>query len=267
MVLNVKALAVFFLTSALMSAAPQLSLSTSAIGPINTIPGVNGPNQTVNAINIGTGTLNLTATSSASWLSATVGAPGPACASNTGTCYPVTISLNTASLAAGTYTEFITLTDPNAIDSPRDISVTVNSTGVQSSITAYVTPTGGSSPTALFNVFTTGTGVTGTVATQSGGNWLQFLSGTGGILAQPAPFLIEVAAQVGQAAGTYTGTVTISGSSVASDNKTINVTMIVTSSPHHLADQHHVYYSSNRTGEWWPALCRHDSEQRRGKAR
>ena len=221
----------FLSLSSLLSAAPRLSLSTNTIGTINTTPGQNGPAQTVQASNLGDGSLNLTATASASWLSATVGARGT-CPANGGNCYAVTINLNTASLGAGTYTEFVTLTDPAAVDSPQDIAVTVNTTGVQSSLTAYVLPTGGGTgSSALFNVFTTGTGVKGAVSTQSGGSWLSFLSGSGGIIPAPSPWLIQVASQVGQTPGTYTGSVVISGSSVPSDNKTINVTMIVTSGP------------------------------------
>jgi uncharacterized protein (TIGR03437 family) len=227
-----KSAGILFLSlSSLLSAAPRLSLSTNTIGTINTTPAINGPTQTVQASNTGDGSLNLTAASSASWLTATVGARGT-CAANGGNCYAVSIALNTAALAAGTYTEFITLTDPAAIDSPQDIAVTVNTTGVQSSLTAYVTPTGGGvNSTALFNIFTTGAGVTGTVTTQSGGNWLSFLNGASGIVPSPSPWLIQVASQVGQAPGTYTGKVVISGSSAASDNKTINVTMVVTESP------------------------------------
>jgi uncharacterized protein (TIGR03437 family) len=224
--------AVLFLSvSSVLTAAPRLGLSTNTIGTFNTTPGVNGPAQVVQASNLGDGSLNLTALASAPWLSATVGAKG-SCSANNGNCYAVTIALNTSALAAGTYTEFITLTDPAAVDSPQDISVTVNTTGVRSSITAYVTPTGGGpTSTALYNVFTTGTGVNGTVTTQSGGNWLSFLSGASGLIPSPSPWLIQVASQLGQTAGTYTGSVVISGSSVPSDNKTVNVTMIVTAAP------------------------------------
>jgi uncharacterized protein (TIGR03437 family) len=186
----------------------------------------------VQAYNLGSGSLNLTASVSASWLAATVGSQ-TACPQATGGCYTVTIALNTASLAAGTYTEYVTLTDPNAVDSPQSIAVTVNTAPVPGTITAYVTQTQplGASPSSEFYIYTTGTGVTGTVTTQSGGSWLQFLSGASGIIASPSPWIIEVAAQTGQAPGTYTGSVVISGSSVPSDNKTINVTMIVTSAP------------------------------------
>lgn len=217
--------------SALM-AAPRLSLSATTVGPVNIAAGTNGPGQTVQAYNLGTGSLNLTATTSASWLAATVGSQ-TACAQASGGCYTVSIALNTASLAGGTYTEYVTLTDPNAVDSPQSIAVTVNTAPVPSTLTAYVTQTepNGTNPVAYFDIFTSGTGITGKVTTQSGGNWLQFLNGASGLISSPAPWIIEVAAQTGQVAGTYTGTVAISGSSVASDNKTINVTMIVTNSP------------------------------------
>ncbi|NDJ14408.1 MAG: hypothetical protein EBY17_24975 [Acidobacteriia bacterium] len=211
-------------------AAPRLSLSTLAVGTINTLPGQAGPTQTLQAYNVGDGSLALTATASASWLSATVGAKAT-CAQGPGGCHAISIALNTATLAAGTYTEFITLTDPNAVDSPQDIAVTVNTTGVQASITAWTTPFGGTDSNEIFQVFTTGTGVKGTVATTSGGNWLSFLDGKNGLISSPAPWLIQVAAQAGQAPGTYTGTVVITGSSAATDNKTITVTLIVTTAP------------------------------------
>jgi uncharacterized protein (TIGR03437 family) len=229
--LKVKSAAILFLSfSSLLSAAPRLSLSATTVGPIIIPTGTNGPAQVIQASNTGDGSLNLTATSSASWLSATVGARG-SCSANGGNCYSVTIALNTSSLAAGVYKEFVTIADPTAVDSPQDIAVTVNTSGVPSSITAYVTPSGGGGSTALIDVFTTGTGVHGTVTTASGGNWLSFLSGSGGIIQAPAPWLIQVAAQNGQNPGTYSGTVVISGSTAPSDNKTVNVTMNVTSSP------------------------------------
>lgn len=228
---NAKLLSALVLTlCSVASAAPRLALSATSVGPINTQPGQAGPTQTVQAYNLGDGDLTLSATASASWLSATVGAK-TSCGQGPGGCYAISIALNTASVAAGTYTEFITVSDPNAVDAPQEISVTVNTNGVQSAISAYVTPSGSIGSTAVYQVFTTGTGVKGTASTTSGGNWLTFLSGSGGIVPNAAPWLIQVAAQVGQAPGTYTGTVVITGSSVPGENKTINVTLNVTSSP------------------------------------
>ena len=222
---------VLFLTfTSVLCATPRLGLSTSTLGPINIATGSNGPAQTVQAYNLGDGSLTLTATASASWLSATVGSQ-TSCGQASGGCYAIAISLNTSSLAAGNYTEYLTLASSGAIDSPQTISVTVNTAGVPSNITAYVTPTGSSSSELTFPVYTQGTGVKGTVTVQSGGNWLQFLNGANGLIVSPAPWLVQVAAQVGQAPGTYTGSIAITGSSVATDNKTIIVTLIVTNAP------------------------------------
>jgi uncharacterized protein (TIGR03437 family) len=232
MVFSSKAISttVLFLTfSSVLCATPRLGLSTTTIGPINIATGSNGPGQTVQAYNYGDGSLTLTATSSASWLTASVGSQ-TACVQASGGCYPISLSLNTSGLAGGAYTEYLTISSTGAIDSPQTIAVTVNTAPVPSSITAYVTPNGGSFSTTTFPVFTGGTGVKGTVTTQ-GGNWLQFLSGSSGIVAASSPWLIQVAAQNGMAPGTYTGSVAIAGSSVASDNKTINVTLNVTSAP------------------------------------
>lgn len=229
--MNMKSVAGLLLVLAsVANAAPRLGVSSATVGPINTQPGQAGPTQTVQAYNLGDGSLTLTATASATWLSVTVGAR-TTCGQAAGGCYAVNIALNTASVPAGTYTEFITLSDQNAVDAPQDIAITVNTTGVQTSITAYTTPSGSVGSTGIFHVFTTGTGVRGAVATQSGGNWLSFLDGKSGLISSPAPWLIQVAAQAGQAPGTYTGTVVITGSTVATDNKTITVTLHVTASP------------------------------------
>ena len=96
---NLATVLLLSLTSVL-SAAPRLGLNTTTVGTINTNPGVNGPSQTVQAFNLGDGALSLTASASAPWLSATVGARGT-CAGNGGNCYAVSIALNTAAVPAG----------------------------------------------------------------------------------------------------------------------------------------------------------------------
>ena len=214
-------LIILFGIAATLSAAPQLVLSTTSVGPIQIPPGSNGPTQTVVAQNTGTGTLSLSAGGSAAWLSPTIGT-GQNCGNGSGTCYPIAIGLNTSALAAGTYTGYVLVSDPNAIDSPQEFSVTVNIAGIPNSVTFYVTPRGGPTPTASLRIPATGN-LAGTATTQSGGNWLSLVSG--------APFFtgyaIQVAAQPGQVAGSYTGSIALSGGST----QTINVTLVVTSSP------------------------------------
>ena len=65
--------------------------------------------------------------------------------------------------------------------------------------------------------------------TTGGGNWLSFAPKGHSIIAFPDA--IQVSAQPGQAAGTYTGTVVISGSTFPLDNKTVHVTLVVSTSP------------------------------------
>lgn len=217
-----------------LSAAPRLVLSTVAVGPVYVGVGANGATQTVEAYNAGDGSLNLTPSASASWLSASIGA-ARACTTRAGTCLPVNIALNTSSLALGTYTESITLSDPNSVDTPQQIFVTVGIVGVPSSLSYYVTPavlgpfvtTGSQASTAIY----TQSKVAASATTQSGGNWLTITTGGAASVPFGVPYYIQAAAQVGQAAGTYNGTVSIIGSANLNDNKNIAVSMTITTAP------------------------------------
>jgi uncharacterized protein (TIGR03437 family) len=208
-------------------AAPRLVLSSPSltVGPIP--PGSTGQPLGEEAQNAGDGSLNLTATPSASWISATIGAAGP-CKVLSGTCNQIAITLSATTLAAGTYNEFILLTDPNAIDSPQEIALNVTVAAVPNSITLYVGPYGSGVSTANSYIYPEST-VSGISSTTSGGNWLSFVPKGHSIIASPDA--IQVSAQAGQAAGTYTGTVVISGSTFPLDNKTVQVTLIVSTSP------------------------------------
>lgn len=213
-----------------LSAAPRLVLSTLAVGPVYAGVGTSGATQTVEAFNAGDGTLNLTATASASWLSATIGASRP-CTTRTGTCLPVNIALNTAALALGDYTETVTLTDPNAVDSPRQILVSVGIVGVPASLSFYVTPSNGGVGSQATTVIYPKSQLTTTVTTQTGGKWLALTTGASGSVAFGVPYYVQASAQTAQAEGSYTGSVVIAGSTNPADNKTMAVTLNVTTSP------------------------------------
>src|SRR4051812_2094507 len=86
-----------FLTT-MAGATPRLVLSTTSIGPVFVATGANGPAQSVEAFNAGDGALNLSVATSASWLSAAPGTPAACTFPASGTCTPIQISLNTASL-------------------------------------------------------------------------------------------------------------------------------------------------------------------------
>jgi uncharacterized protein (TIGR03437 family) len=226
--LNLCILLVCF-SAATLSAAPQLRLSTSAVGPVFVELGAAAPAQAINAFNIGSGSLNLSVTSSASWLTGTVGSL-VACANGpVATCQPVSIAMNISGMTPGVYTGSLTLNDPNAIDSPQSVTVTVQVDGAPSTANLFVTPAGGPSPTATLAV-NTGAVVKSSVKTSDNGGWLTFAVAGGGSYNFYTPYQLQVTAQPNQT-GNYTGTVTLSGSPYAADNQTISVNLDVTTQP------------------------------------
>lgn len=208
------------LSAVSLSAASRLNLGQSAV-TVSVPAGTNGPAYTVDAFSIGTGSLNLQASSSVPWMVPTVGA-STECGLR-GACYPVSIAFQTSSLTAGTYTGTITLADPNALDSPQSITVTAQVGGdVPSNLNFYVAPGGTASAT-----FTTNGPVTAQITNAS---WLttstSLNSGNGAYVTT-----ITANAASKLAGTTYDGSVTISGSSLAADNKQIEVMLNVTGSP------------------------------------
>jgi uncharacterized protein (TIGR03437 family) len=141
-------------------------------------------------------------------------------------CSPVSIALNTASLSPGAYTGIVTIADPNAIDSPATVTLSLTVGNVPSSVRFYVTPAGMSS----YNIYPQSP-VSITVSTASGGNWLSVSSPPSGSFQFGNPYVITATALPGMSAGTYTGSVTVSGSTNAADNQTMGVTLTVTASP------------------------------------
>jgi uncharacterized protein (TIGR03437 family) len=217
-------LPLLFALASSLSATPRLFLvQTSVTVPV--VQGSNGPTQFIDAFNIGDGTLKLTASSNVTWLTGTVGAE-TVCGLR-GACYPITIALNTSALAAsaalpGGYTGSVTLTDPNAVDSPQSITVTVEIGGdVPGNLAFFLAPGGVSSST-----FTTGSTVK--TAVSGGTPWLTVSSATSqGV----TTVTVQAKASSGMAAMAYNGTVTISGSTFAPDNKQISVVLNVTTEP------------------------------------
>jgi uncharacterized protein (TIGR03437 family) len=224
--INRSLLAVWLLFPGLVAASPKLRLSASTVGPVSIAQGANGSTQTVEAYNLGDGPLGLSVSSSASWLAASVGAQRT-CTTRAGTCTPLTFALNTAGLAAGMATAIVTVSDPNAVDAPQTITVTVQmGGGVPGNVDLYVAP--GSSRDVTFS---TNSPLTSSTKTGDGGNWLSLTLEGNGSFRFTYPYRLRVAPPAGMGEGTYNGTVTASGSNFAGDNKAIAVTMRVTSQP------------------------------------
>jgi uncharacterized protein (TIGR03437 family) len=209
----------FLLFAASLSATPRLNLAATSV----TVPvaqGSNGPTQYIDAFNIGDGKLNLTATSNVTWLVPTVGSL-TVCGLRPA-CYPITIALQTSSLATGSYSGVLTLTDSNALDSPQNITVTAEIGGdVPSNLVFYLAPGGSTSSS-----FTTAN----TVTTKLSAN-TPWLTATTSTTAGVTTVAVQAKASSSMAANDYNGTITISGSKFAPDNKQVSVLLHVTTEP------------------------------------
>ena len=209
------------------AAQPRLRLSETTLGPISIAVGANGATRSIDATNPGSGSLTLSARSSVSWIAPTIGA-SRVCSLGGNTCVPIQFGLNTASLARGVYTGIVTVSDPAAIDAPQTITVTVQVGGsVPDATTLFVPTRAGATASASF---ATNSPIQGAPSTTSGGNWLSLAFDGASSFAFTLPYVVRVT-NPGLAEGTYNGALAISGSIFAPDNKSIPVTMRVTSQP------------------------------------
>ncbi|MCS7024649.1 MAG: hypothetical protein NZV14_07590 [Bryobacteraceae bacterium] len=220
-------LATAILPSSLLG-APKLRLQSTTVGPISISQGSNGPVQTVEAFNAGDGSLNLQLTGSASWINPSVGAARGCSLGQAERCLPINIALQTSGLARGVYTGFVTVSDPNALDAPQTISVTVQiGGGVPDEVTLYVAPNG----SAAHYRFATNSNLSIQTSTQSGGPWLSLTVDGNGSFRFVVPYRITGRHLEGMPEGDYRGTIAVGNSSVPAENKTVNVRMLVTSRP------------------------------------
>jgi uncharacterized protein (TIGR03437 family) len=216
------ALSFLFLTSALQ-AAPMLRLVSATVGPVPASVGVSPAPQTLEAYNLGDGTLSLSLSSSAPWVTATAGTTR-ACVNTTAArnCIPLQFVLNTGSLAAGTYTGIVTVSDANAVDAPQTVTVTVRVGPVDLHAAPGMTRD---------TMITTASVVNAQTTTNDGTGWLKLvLDGTGSFRFS-YPYRIRMQPPAGMAAGVYDGVVTTSSASVSADNLRVPVTMRVTTQP------------------------------------
>ena len=161
--------------------------------------------------------------SGGNWLSAS-----PAVATTPGS---VTVSVNAAGLAPGTYSGSITVTSTGAANSPLavpvNLTVTAPALALSPSALSFSFLTGGAAPGAQpLAVSGGGTGLTFAVSatTAGGGGWLSATPASG-----TTPANLSVAVNpAGLAAGVYNGTITITAAGVSNSPQAVNVTLTVT---------------------------------------
>ncbi len=219
-------LSAFLGLAAITAASPKLRLQSSAIGPVYIPTGQDGVTQSVPVTNIGDGALHLSVTGNAPWM-----AP---CIEDESQLL-VNVMLFTSKLGPGTYTGLVTVTDPQAIDAPQTITVTVvigSGSVIPLSMDLYVAP--GGSATSSVNVACVST----SIANPSGGPQIMIATGDyvvgsyGSLLPCTNNFqVVTASAPAGTGAGEYDGSIAFSGSSYAPDNHAVAVRVHVTAAP------------------------------------
>lgn len=217
----------FLLLATSVWAQPKLRLSTTTVGPVTFAQGAVAAGQTIEARNAGTGNLALTFTSDVPWMTAVLGA-SRACTVLTGTCLPINIGFQSTTLARGIHTGTLTVRDPNAIDAPQFVTVTIQAGGgVPDRVDFYLPPNG----TTAEVPFTTNSALQSSVTTSTGGAWLSLALEGAGTFRFSFPYRIVARQIPSTPEGVYQGNITTTGSTFAGDNRAVPVTFNVTSRP------------------------------------
>lgn len=202
----------------------MLRLVSSTVGPVQLAAAGATNTQTLEAYNAGDGSLALTFSSSQQWVTATAGAARNCITTSAArTCVPIQFTINSAGLPQGLSSAIVTVSgDANTVDAPQTVVVTVRI----GSIDLYA------APGATRDVpFATSSYINPRVSTTDGGKWLTVVSDAAGSFRFNYPYSIHVQPAAGMTAGTYNGSVAVTGGSNASDNQTIPVTMRLTTQP------------------------------------
>jgi Malectin domain/Viral BACON domain len=223
-----------------VAAPPTLSVVTTTLTFGATVGGANPATQTAAVSNSGTGTLNWTASGNQTWLTVS-----PGSGTNAGT---LTIGAVTGSLTVGSYSGAVTVTGGGSTQTvPITFNVTAAPTPVltlAATALSFSAISGGANPaTQTVNVSNTGGGTLNWNAS-SNQTWLTVspVSGTN------AGTLTLGAAIGSLAAGTYSGSVTVSAAGATGSPQTINVTFTIAPPPTLAVDTTAVWFAATTPG-------------------
>jgi uncharacterized protein (TIGR03437 family) len=216
--------------------SPQLSIGSRTLS-FNAVAGGAAQTLQLEISNAGSGALPFTAavstTNGSAWLSVSP-TSGTATPSNPAS---LTVTANPGTLAPGTYAGTISITGAGVTANVAvTLSVSSNSAVIlisQSGISFTAVAQGGATPPQTFTIFNTGLGSiswTATVATLSGGNWLQ-ISPSSGTVSQPNVDASAVSVSVNPAGltpGDYYGQIRVSAPAINSPQL---ITVILTVLP------------------------------------
>lgn len=198
---------------------PTIGLSATSLSFSAVQGGSNPANRTISISNSGSGTLNWTASESATWLNI-----NPASGTGTGT---ITVSANTAGMTAGTSNAPITIAATGATNTPQIVTVSLIVTapaaiGFSPTSLGFTATQGGANPTSQALTISNTGGGTLTWTASDNAAWLSLApaSGTGN-------GTITLTATTGALTnGTYNGTITLSAPGATT--VTVPVTFTIT---------------------------------------
>jgi hypothetical protein len=168
--------------------------------------------------------LSYSVTTSAAWLSAT-----PTSGTTPGT---LSVSVNPSGLAVGTYTGTVTLTATGAANSPATVSVTFNILSstprlrLSPGAFTFTYAVGGTLP-ASQNLSVTSSGVAIAFTVSTTPSWLS-ATPTSGTTGNPVSLSVN---PTGLAAGSYSGSVTITAPGASNSPQTVGVTLNIAAQP------------------------------------
>jgi len=203
---------------------PVIGVSPSSFAFDAEEGGANPSDQALSITNIGEGTLDWTVSATSGWLDL-----NPTSGSGDGS---VTLSVDITGLAAGTYIDTVTVTDPSASNSPVAVPVTLT---IEAQPELAVSPTsiditateGDAIPSETITVMNSGGGVLTWTASNTGA-WLTLTPTSGG----DSDTLITVDFDItGMTAGMYYDTIVISSPEATNSPQNIPVTLTIEAQP------------------------------------
>jgi uncharacterized membrane protein len=217
------------------STQPLIALSPTTI-QVTTAPGANPPAPVLRISNSGGGTLNYNLDDNAIWLTPTriFGSL------LSGESHEVRLLISSSNLAIGTYSATITVSDPNANNSPQTASVilTVQQPTQGSTITLnpktfqFAAVHGGSDPPSqTLSVSNTGSsGSTLNYSITDDAAWLAVSPTSGSVSANASQNILVSINIAGLAAGTHNATITVTDPNATNSPQSTTVKLTITTS-------------------------------------
>lgn len=212
---------------------PAIDLVPSSLAFTALQTGPPPPAQSFTVSNIGTTgtTLSWTATWTEAWIAAVTPASGSL---PQGASTSVSVSVDHAGLAAGTYTGSIVISDPEASNSPRSLPVTLKVAGPAISVTPAslafkVVPEDPPPAGQGFTVTHSGDPGTTLAWTATGTeSWITGVTPSSGSLAQGASAPVSISVDhTGLPIGQYSGTIQISDPGASNNPRSVSITLDV----------------------------------------